>query len=169
MTVTLEGDEKRVVVRGDNVASGYVGAPGEASDGEYLDGAFRTGDTGRFDENGRLHLTGRIGSLVNISGRKINPSRDRVESRAAGLSQRGRRAGCERRRAGRGAGGVRREGQRQVGPTRETVISHLRGSLAPYKIPRRVIFVEELPRNPRGKLDHETLRRLAMEERDGAS
>ena len=60
-------------------------------------------------------------------------------------------------------------GNGRSGPTRETVISHLRGSLAPYKIPRRVIFVEELPRNPRGKLDHETLRRLAMEERDGAS
>jgi acyl-CoA synthetase (AMP-forming)/AMP-acid ligase II len=47
----------------------------------------------------------------------------------------------------------------EKGVTREEVTAHLRTSLAPYKHPRRILFLEELPRSPRGKLDHEALRR----------
>ena len=74
-TVTLEGRKACGRARRQR-GVGLCRRAWRAGDGEQLDGAFRTGDTGRFDENGRLHLTGRIGSLVNI-GRKINPSRDR--------------------------------------------------------------------------------------------
>jgi acyl-CoA synthetase (AMP-forming)/AMP-acid ligase II len=45
--------------------------------------------------------------------------------------------------------------------TRERVSAHLRESLAAYKHPRRILFLPELPRNPRGKLDHEALLREA--------
>ena len=50
----------------------------------------------------------------------------------------------------------------QDGVTRERVMAHLRGQLAPYKIPRRLVFLKELPRGARGKIDVEGLRREAL-------
>jgi len=163
--VTLEGDEGRVVVSSSAVSSGYVGAPAEADGapregGEFTGTAFRTGDTGRFDEHGRLQLTGRISALVNVSGRKVNPRE--VERSLASLP-----GICDAAVLGV-SDGVRGESlvafvSAGPGLTRERIIGHLRDGLAPYKIPRRVVFLSEFPRGPRGKLDHETLRRLASE------
>lgn len=163
--VRTEGDEGRVVVRGRNVSAGYLGSPGASCDGAFLEGAFLTGDVGRLDERGRLHLTGRIGTLVNVSGRKVNPREiERALTKLAFVSD----------AAVLGmADGVRGEALvafvvGAVGLSRETVIAHLKEGLAPYKIPRRVLFLEELPRSLRGKLDHETLRRLASEQAEEA-
>ena len=50
--------------------------------------------------------------------------------------------------------------------TREQVMSHLRRSLAPYKLPRRILFLPELPKTVRGKLDAEALRREALRAAD---
>jgi acyl-CoA synthetase (AMP-forming)/AMP-acid ligase II len=166
--VTLEGDEGRVVVSGDNITSGYLGAPGEPRDGEFHLGAFHSGDTGSIDERGRLHLIGRISSLVNVSGRKVNPRE--IERHIAGMSGVSDAAvlGVSDGVRGQALVAFIVKGPGSAGLTRETVMSRLKDSLAPYKTPRRIIFMGDLPRSPRGKLDHETLRRLAMEEVEGA-
>ena len=160
---TEEGcDEGRVVVSGEAVSAGYVGAvSGSATaQGEFRGGAFRTGDTGQFDQRGMLHLTGRISTLVNVSGRKVNPAE--IERCLARLPMVGDAAVLGV------SDGVRGESlvvfvSGSAGLTRERVVAHLKNGLAAYKIPRRVIFMKELPRNLRGKLDHETLRRLAAD------
>lgn len=68
------GDDGEVLVRGDGVFAGYLGAPGIDSP---LDAAgwLHTGDLGNFDADGRLHLTGRKSEVFKTStGRKIAPS-----------------------------------------------------------------------------------------------
>lgn len=60
--------EGEVVVRGPGVFDGYEGVPGSV-----VDGWFRTGDIGRFDEDGYLFLTGRTKEMINRAGEKIAP------------------------------------------------------------------------------------------------
>jgi len=167
--VTLEGEEGRVVVSSDAVAHGYVGAGATAVDGggEFLAGGFRTGDTGRFDDGGgrrSLCLTGRAGSVVNVSGRKVNP----VEVEAVLSTMPGVRDAAVL--------GVPDESRGEAlvaclvadpGVSRDDVVAHLRAALAAHKIPRRFLFMNELARTARGKLDMESLRRAAADARGG--
>jgi long-chain acyl-CoA synthetase len=159
--VMLEGEESRVVVRGANVAAGYIGPVEEEAGGGFGEGLFRTGDTGRFDGQGRLHLTGRISGLVNVSGRKVNPRE--IERTLVSVDGVGDAAVLSVSDESRGESLVACI-VAENGVTREQVMAHLRASLAPYKIPRRLVFLAELPRNARGKLDVESLRLRAGDE-----
>ncbi len=168
--VSVEGEEGRVVVRGLNIASGYVGAAGaDAStgpaDGQFRERAFLTGDTGRLVEREsgtELHLTGRLAALVNISGRKVNPREvERALLELPGVHD-------------AAVFGVPDEARGEslvaclvADPTvtREQALAHLRKSLAPYKLPRRVIILPDLPRTERGKVDVEAVRQTLL--RDG--
>lgn len=74
------GEEQRgeVVIRGENVFSGYENNP-EANACCFADGWFRTGDEGFIDYDGYLHLTGRLKEMINRAGEKIAPREiDRV-------------------------------------------------------------------------------------------
>jgi len=153
--LSVVGEEGRVVARGANVASGYIGPRGEMSDGEFRDPReFLTGDTGRLDAEGRLHLTGRLGARANVSGRKVDPRE--VELALGDLD------GV--RDAVVGSTADDRRGESLVAylvaeprVTRAEVLSHLRSSLASWKLPRDVVFLNALPRNARGKPDMRAL------------
>jgi long-chain acyl-CoA synthetase len=156
--IGLEGAEGRVVVRGGSVASGYLAEAGEASDGEFVDGAFRTGDTGRIDGEGRLRLTGRISQLVNVSGRKVNPREvEEILLALPGVSDAAVLGIPDESRGEALLACVVAEGE----VTRERLMSYLRERLADYKLPRRVVFLPELPRTGRGKLDRRHMLRRA--------
>jgi acyl-CoA synthetase (AMP-forming)/AMP-acid ligase II len=62
-----------VVIRGPNVMRGYRNNPGANADA-FIDGWFRTGDTGVLDSDGYLALIGRIKELINRGGEKISPA-----------------------------------------------------------------------------------------------
>ncbi len=72
-----ENTPGEVVVRGPNVMRGYRNDP-EANAAAFIDGWFRTGDTGVIDNDGYLALIGRIKELINRGGEKISP--DEVEA-----------------------------------------------------------------------------------------
>ena len=140
----------RVHVRSGAVSAGYVGG-GEGE--EFSDGGFLTGDYGKFDARGRLVLTGRVSSFINVAGRKVHPAdveavlrsmpgiRD-VRVVAAPDAQRGQQvAAC-------------------IVPERpEAVVSTMAirrfcaGRLASHKIPRVIVTLDRLPLTARGKLD----------------
>jgi long-chain acyl-CoA synthetase len=138
--------EGRVVVSGPAVATGYV----PRSSRDLGRRRFRTSDIGRFDDRGRLHISGRISSLVNVSGRKVNPgeverallSLDGVED-AAAMGVRDALRG-ERLHA-------------WVVARRGTTIAAIRSALAErltdYKVPRTIRLVAAIPRTARGKID----------------
>jgi acyl-CoA synthetase (AMP-forming)/AMP-acid ligase II/acetyltransferase-like isoleucine patch superfamily enzyme/acyl carrier protein len=66
------GETGEVVIAGSNVTAGYESNP-EANRSAFTNGWFRTGDQGRFDEDGYLYLTGRLKEIINRGGEKIAP------------------------------------------------------------------------------------------------
>ncbi len=67
------GQTGEVVVRGPGVMKGYIDDP-EANAQAFIDGWFRTGDLGHFDNDGFLTLTGRIKEMINRGSEKISPA-----------------------------------------------------------------------------------------------
>ncbi|CAG8439889.1 6857_t:CDS:10 [Diversispora eburnea] len=67
---TKEGE---VCIKGENVTLGYLNNPSANASSFTSDGWFRTGDQGKFDNEGYLFLTGRIKELINRGGEKISP------------------------------------------------------------------------------------------------
>lgn len=69
------GENSEVLVKGDSVFKGYHNMPELNKEIFTEDGFFRTGDQGRFDEDGYLHLTGRIKELLKTStGKYVSPN-----------------------------------------------------------------------------------------------
>jgi long-chain acyl-CoA synthetase len=141
----------RVTVESAAVASGYLPDP----DPERLAGGrFRTGDLAVW-QGGELALRGRVDDLVNIKGKKVNPRE--VEAILAGL------AGVEEAVVLGVPLGCRGEVLRAVVACRPgslsagEVVAWCRSHLSAHKVPRSVILVAALPRNPRGKLDRAAL------------
>jgi acyl-CoA synthetase (AMP-forming)/AMP-acid ligase II len=138
----------RVHVCSDAVACGYAGEG--AATGPFVDGGFLTGDIGHLDERGRVVLTGRLSSFVNVAGRKVQPE----EVERALLAMPGVAHACVV-----GVPDLRR-GQRigacLVARERITLVEIRRfcaARLSPHKIPRTVLLLERMPVTARGKVD----------------
>ena len=146
-----------VWLRAPNVTPGYFGRPEESAAALTGDGWLRTGDGGYVDEEGYLFLTDRIKDMIVSGGENVYP----VEVEEA-LSHhpdvaRGRRDRPSGRALGRGRHGTRRLRPGAV-PNAEELIAFARERLAGYKLPRRVEFVDDLPRTPSGKVLKRELR-----------
>jgi acyl-CoA synthetase (AMP-forming)/AMP-acid ligase II len=159
VAVRLVGEEERIAVRSAAVAHGYLEeGHSRRGEGEFREGEFLTGDTGRFDKDGKLFLTGRLSAMVNVAGRKVNPLEVEV---------------LLRRVPGVGDAAVlgvpdEARGESLVAclvarpeVTRESIMLRLRGELTAYKLPRRIVFLDEIPRTERGKIDRAALLRRA--------
>lgn len=156
VTITLRHEDEgagRVHVRSDAVADGYVG---DLEDAFGSDG-FLTGDYGTIDADGRLHLTGRASSFINVAGKKVRPEevedvlrtmpgiRD-VRVLAASDPQRGEQvAACI----------VATHGERP--PSVVAVRRYCSARLTAFKIPRVVVVLDAIPMTARGKVDRRAL------------
>ncbi len=145
-----QGEAGEVVIRGSNVTPGYEGNP-EANAAAWVEGWFRTGDQGYLDSDGYLVLTGRIKEIINRGGEKIAPREvDEVlmthpsVAQAVTFSMPDLQLGEDV-----AAAVVLREGTMA---TESEIREHVAGRLAMFKAPRRVIFVDEIPKGPTGKL-----------------
>jgi fatty-acyl-CoA synthase len=126
---------------------GYTGGGGK----EVIDGLMSSGDVGHFDEAGRLFIDGRDDEMIVSGGENVFPHEvedllhhhDAVDDVAV--------IGVDDERFGQRlrAFVVRRGG---AGLDEDAVRRHVGENLARYKIPRDVVFVDELPRNPSGKI-----------------
>jgi malonyl-CoA/methylmalonyl-CoA synthetase len=136
-------------VRGPNVIAGYYRNP--EADGESFsdDGWFRTGDLGQFDDDGYLRLVGRSKDLIITGGYNVYPRE--VEEVLATHP-----AVLEVAVIGRPSEQWGEEVTAVVVARGEVDIdqlrSHAANGLAPYKVPKRVEFIDELPRNALGKV-----------------
>jgi acyl-CoA synthetase (AMP-forming)/AMP-acid ligase II/acetyltransferase-like isoleucine patch superfamily enzyme/acyl carrier protein len=144
------GEIGEVVVRGANVTEGYENNP-KANDAAFTNGWFRTGDQGRFDPDGYLFLTGRLKEIIVQGGEKIAPSEvDEVLSRHSAVAQAVTFA-VPHPTLGEdvAAAVVLKRGARVTeGELRDFVGSRL----AAFKTPRQILFVDEIPKGPTGKL-----------------
>lgn len=145
-----QGTIGEVVVCGSNVMRGYEGNA-EANAAAFVDGWFRTGDQGYLDADGYLFLTGRLKELINRGGEKIAPREiDEVlldhpaVAQAVAFAVPHATLGEEV-----AAAVVVRDGN---STTEHALRQFAADRLAPFKVPRRVLIVAEIPKGPTGKL-----------------
>jgi acyl-CoA synthetase (AMP-forming)/AMP-acid ligase II len=139
-----------VVIRGRNVTSGYEANP-EANAKAFTNGWFRTGDQGVIDEAGYLRLTGRLKELINRGGEKFSPLEvDTVLMDHPAVAQVVTFA-VPHDKLGEdvAAAVVLREGA--VCDERE-LRSFVSSRIADFKVPRKIIFLTEIPKGATGKL-----------------
>jgi acyl-CoA synthetase (AMP-forming)/AMP-acid ligase II/thioesterase domain-containing protein len=144
------GSIGEVAIRGDNVFSGYEANP-EANAAAFVDGWFRTGDQGALGEDGYLVLHGRLKEIINRGGEKVAPIEidERLLSHPA-VAQAVTFAMPSAQLGEEVAAAI------VLAPGSEadeaTLQDHVAQTLAPFKVPRRVVFVDELPKGPTGKV-----------------
>jgi acyl-CoA synthetase (AMP-forming)/AMP-acid ligase II len=138
------------VIRGENVTPGYENNP-KANAENFTNGWFRTGDQGVLDDEGYLSITGRLKEIINRGGEKISPREvddvimdhpavQQVVTFAMPHPKLGEEVA---------AAVVLREGQEA---SERDIRDFAAGRLADFKVPRKVLFLEEIPKGPTGKL-----------------
>ena len=149
-TLLPQGAVGEVVIRGPNVTPGYENNE-VANASAFTDGWFRTGDQGRFDDEGYLFLTGRLKEQINRGGEKISPLEiDVVLLDHPGIAQ-AVTFGIPHDKLGEEVGAVvvLRNGHTL---TEQEIRTFAAERLAPYKVPRRVIMMFHLPKGATGKV-----------------
>jgi acyl-CoA synthetase (AMP-forming)/AMP-acid ligase II len=144
----------RVIVEGEAVGLGYVerGARPRLFGGRLL-----TGDLGRVDSRGRLHLLGRLDTLISVGGRKVHPAEvERVLRTAPGVKEVVALGIPDPRRGQVVAAAV----ESPAGAAPEDLLARCRRRLARYKVPRLLRVFPSLPRTRRGKPDLPGIRAL---------
>ena len=145
-----------IVIKGDQVLSGYWRNP-EATEKSFVDGWFRSGDVGRWDENGYLYIVDRKKDMILTGGENVYPREVEevlyehpsvLEVAVVGASD---------PTWGEKVVAVicRREG---FDASPEELIAFCRERIASYKKPRHVVFIDTLPKNASGKVLKRELR-----------
>ncbi len=124
-------------------------------------GRFLSGDLGVRDSSGRVTLTGRVGESLNVAGKKVHPEEvRRVLEEIPGVS-RAVVAGLPDAHRGQLVAAVV-EVERGATLTVHAVLAGCRARLAPHKVPRRVVLVDELPLSERGKVRKDAVMELLV-------
>jgi malonyl-CoA/methylmalonyl-CoA synthetase len=153
----LEPDALGVLeVKGPNVFKGYWRNP-EKTAAEFRDGFFVTGDICKIDGRGYVHIVGRAKDLVITGGYNVYPKEVEAEIDAIEGVVESAVIGVPHPEFGEGVTAVvvRKNGVRLE---ESDVLTALSGRLAKFKQPKRVFFVDELPRNAMGKVQKNVLR-----------
>jgi len=144
-----------VVIRGPNVTAGYRNNA-EANAQAFRAGWFRTGDQGVMDEEGYLTITGRLKEIINRGGEKVAPKEidDALMAHAGVFAAAafplphptlGEEIAAAVVPAKRG------------GVSEAALTQFLAGRLPGFKIPRRLVFVDDIPKGPTGKIQRHEL------------
>ena len=152
-----DGDVGILEVRGDNVFKGYWNMPEKTAEELRENGFFLTGDLGRIDGDGYVHIVGRSKDLIITGGYNVYPKEVElliddmegvIESAVIGLPHKD---------FGEAVVAVvvpvQKDGIRQA-----DVMAAIGGNLARFKHPKAVVFVDELIRNTMGKVQKNALR-----------
>ena len=140
-----------ICVRGDVVMRGYWRDP-EATARSLRSGWLHTGDVGRFDERGRLHLLDRKGDTIISGGTNIYPREvEEVLVAHPGVEE-AVVFGVPDELWGESVVATVVVAAGAEPPTEEELIAHCRARIASFKKPRRVLFAEALPKNAYGKV-----------------
>jgi malonyl-CoA/methylmalonyl-CoA synthetase len=151
------GEVGVIEVKGPNVFSGYWRMPEKTAQEFRADGYFITGDLGRVDSDGYIHIVGRAKDLVISGGFNVYPKEVEAEIDAIEGVLESAVFGVAHADFGEGvtAAVVPRPG---AALSEEAILSALGPRLAKFKAPKRVILVDALPRNAMGKVQKAALR-----------
>ena len=144
------GATGEVAIRGPNVTAGYVANPA-ANKTAFTDGWFRTGDQGVLDADGYLTITGRLKELINRGGEKISPREvdDLLMTHPAVAQAVTFALPHDKLGEEVAAAIVLREGRNA---TERELRDFVSARLADFKVPRKVVFLAEIPKGATGKL-----------------
>lgn len=139
-----------VAIRGASVIEAYENAPA-ANATSFRDGWFRTGDQGYLDQDDYLFLTGRLKELINRGGEKVSPLEvDEVLLRHPSVAQAVSFAMPHARLGEEVAAAVVLIPEADA--TERELIDFVSARLARFKVPRRVVLLDDLPKGPTGKV-----------------
>ena len=153
--VLKQGDEGEVCIKGENVTVGYDNNE-EANKTSFTNGWFRTGDQGYFDKEGYLKISGRLKEIINKGGEKISPLEvDNVLMDHPFIDQ----AVCfgyDDKMLGENIASaiIIKSGETC---SENDVLEYAQEKLAKFKIPKKIFFVEEIPKGATGKLQRNVL------------
>jgi fatty-acyl-CoA synthase len=150
------GQTGRIFVGNEMLFEGYTGGGSK----DVIDGLMGTGDIGRFDEGGRMFVEGRDDEMIVSGGENVFPkevedllARHDAVSDVAAIGVDDKDFGQRLR-----AFVVLEQGKKA---SEDDLKAHVKKNLARYKVPREIVFLDELPRNATGKVlkrelaDHE--------------
>ncbi len=153
-----QGEVGRIFVGNSFPFEGYTGGGNK----QIIDGLLSSGDVGYFDHNGLLYVSGRDDEMIVSGGENVFPAEvedlinghpDVVEATAMGVDD--PEWGARLR-----AFVVLKE---EAETTEDAIKNYVREHLARYKVPREVVFLSELPRNPTGKILKRELRQIEIQ------
>jgi long-chain acyl-CoA synthetase len=156
------GQEGEICVRGPNIMKGYLDNPEATREAFWEHGWFRSGDVGLFDESGYLYIVDRLKDMIITGGENVYPreveevlfTREEVQECAViGLPDKewGERVS---------AFIVKRPGKTF---DKDALHAYLKSRLSPFKVPKEYNLVNDLPKNPAGKILKRELKKLAQE------
>ena len=155
------GEPGEILVRSYMLMQGYYKKPEETERTIDTDGWLHTGDMGILRPDGHLRFVGRYKDMLKIGGENVDPME--VEAYLMGhpaINLAAVVAYPDARLSEVGVAFVRLEPGQAL--TEEQVLAYCRGKIASFKIPRRVIFVDEYPMTPSGKIQKTNLREEAL-------
>ena len=144
------GEVGEIVIRGPNVTAGYENNP-KANEEAFVDGWFRTGDQGVIDADGYLSITGRLKEIINRGGEKVSPREiDEILLDHVSVAQ-VVVFGAPHKRLGEEVAAmvVLHEGHECDERELQQFVAK---RVAGYKVPKKILFVDELPKGATGKL-----------------
>ena len=143
------GQTGRIFVGSTIAFEGYTGGGNK----DVIDGLLSTGDLGHLDDAGRLFVAGPRRRHDRQRRRERVPGRDRGPARPiTPRSARPRSSASTTPTSARGCGPSSCDQGRRATSAPTTSVMHVKQNLARYKVPRDVVFVDALPRNPAGKV-----------------
>ena len=153
--VLKQGDEGEVCIKGENVTLGYDNNE-EANKTSFTNGWFRTGDQGYFDNEGYLKISGRLKEIINKGGEKISPLEVDNVLMDHPLIDQAVCFGYEDKMLGENIASaiIIKSGETC---SENDVLEYAQEKLAKFKIPKKIFFVEEIPKGATGKLQRNVL------------
>jgi len=154
------GQPGELIVRGPQVFGGYYGKP-EETERVFLDGWFRTGDIVEMDADGFFRVVDRIKELIITGGFNVAPTEVEIALRQHPAIADAAVVGIPGPGGEEVVAAVMLDGTPEFDP--EEVRTFVKTLLTPYKAPRRLIVVDELPKSMIGKVMRREVKRQILE------
>jgi len=156
-TLLAPGNTGNLQVRGPNVFAGYWKMPDKTADDFSADGFFKTGDNALIDSDGYVSIVGRAKDLVITGGLNVYPKEVELFIDSLPGIRESAVIGVPHPDFGEAVVAVA-VAETGATPDESEIIDNAKEQLANFKVPKRVVFVDELPRNSMAKVQKNVLR-----------
>lgn len=154
--LVAQGESGELCVKGPQVMQGYWNNIAATHECMTADGYFKTGDVGMLDEQGFFHIVDRKKDMINVSGFNVYPNEIEAEvARMTGILE-SACIGVTDDKTGEAVKIFIVKADESI--TEQDVIKFCRQGLTAYKVPKHVVFIDEIPKSSVGKLLRRELR-----------